>query len=53
METEHLRIYPAMQEQMEAFIAAEADVELKKAYIRRCWKAVCGIPISGNGTPCG
>ena len=32
METEHLRIYPAMQEQMEAFIAAEADVELKKAY---------------------
>ena len=32
IETKQLRIYPAMQEQMEAFIAAEADVELKKAY---------------------
>ena len=32
IETEQLRIYPAMQEQMEVFIAAEADVELKKAY---------------------
>ena len=32
IETEQLRIYPAMKEQMEVFIAAEADVELKKAY---------------------
>jgi RimJ/RimL family protein N-acetyltransferase len=32
IETKQLRIYPAMQQQMEAFIAAEADVELKKAY---------------------
>ncbi len=30
--TKQMRIYPAMQEQMEAFIAAEADVELKNAY---------------------
>ncbi|MBQ9510128.1 MAG: GNAT family N-acetyltransferase [Clostridia bacterium] len=32
LETERLRIYPATQEQMEAFIAAETDVELKSAY---------------------
>ena len=32
IETKQMRIYPAMQEQMEAFIAAEADAELKKAY---------------------
>ena len=32
IETEQLRIYPAMKEQMEVFIDAEADVELKKAY---------------------
>ena len=32
IETKQLRIYPAMKEQMEVCIAAEADVELKKAY---------------------
>ena len=32
IETERLRIFPAGREQMEAFIAAEADAELKKAY---------------------
>ena len=32
IETNRLRIYPASREQMEAFIAAEADAELKKAY---------------------
>ena len=32
IETKRLKIYPAAREQMEAFIAAEADVELKKAY---------------------
>ena len=32
IETKRLKIYPAAQEQMEAFIAAEADAELKKAY---------------------
>ena len=32
IETKRLRIYPAAQEQMEAFIAAETDPELKKAY---------------------
>lgn len=32
IETKRLRIYPTAREQMEAFIAAEADVELKKAY---------------------
>ena len=31
-ETRRLNIYPAMREQMEAFIAAETDAELKKAY---------------------
>ena len=32
IETERLKIYPASQEQMEGFIAAEKDKELKKAY---------------------
>lgn len=32
IETKRLRIYPASREQMEAFIAAEPDPELKKAY---------------------
>ena len=32
IETKRLRIYPSAQEQMAAFIAAEADAELKKAY---------------------
>ena len=32
IETKRLRLYPAAQEQMEAFIAAETDAELKKAY---------------------
>ena len=32
IETKRLKIYPAAQEQMEAFIAAETDGELKKAY---------------------
>ena len=32
IKTERLRIYPAAREQMEAFIAAETDAELKKAY---------------------
>ena len=32
IETKRLRIYPAAREQMEAFIAAETDTELKKAY---------------------
>ena len=32
IETKRLKIYPATQEQMEVFIAAEKDAELKKAY---------------------
>ena len=32
IETKRLKIYPATQKQMEAFIAGEADAELKKAY---------------------
>ena len=32
IETKRLRIYPAAREQMEAFIAAVTDAELKKAY---------------------
>ena len=32
IETKRLMIYHALQEQMEAFIAAETDPELKKAY---------------------
>ena len=32
IETKRLRIYPAAREQMEAFIAAETEPELKKAY---------------------
>ena len=32
IETKRLKIYPATQEQMEAFFAAEKDTELKKAY---------------------
>ena len=32
IETKRLRIYSAAREQMEAFIAAEADAELKTAY---------------------
>lgn len=32
IETKRLKIYPAAREQMEAFIAAEANAELKKAY---------------------
>ena len=32
IETKRLRIYPASREQMEAFIAAEMDADLKKAY---------------------
>ena len=32
IETNRLKIYPAAREQMEAFIAAETDAELKKAY---------------------
>ena len=31
--TEHLKIYPATQKQMEAFILAVTDSELKKAYM--------------------
>ena len=31
-ETKRLRIYPAMREQMETFIAAETDADLKTAY---------------------
>ena len=32
LKTEHLNIYPASREQMEAMIASEQDEELKKAY---------------------
>ena len=32
VETERLIVYPASREQMEAYIAAEMDAELKKAY---------------------
>ena len=32
IKTERLRIYPAAREQMEAFIAAETDADLKTAY---------------------
>lgn len=32
IESRHIRLYPASQEQMEAFIAAEKDGDLKKAY---------------------
>lgn len=32
IETNRLRLYPAAREQMEAFIAAETDPELKKAF---------------------
>lgn len=32
IETKRLKIYPAAQEQMEAFIAAETDADLKAAY---------------------
>lgn len=32
IETKRLKIYPASREQMEAYIAAETDAELKKAY---------------------
>ena len=32
IETKRLIVYPASQEQMEAYIAAETDAELKKAY---------------------
>lgn len=32
IETKRLRIYPATREQMEAFIAAETDADLKDAY---------------------
>ena len=32
LKTNRLRIYPASREQMEAFIAAEIDADLKKAY---------------------
>lgn len=32
IETKRLKTYPASREQMEAFIAAETDAELKKAY---------------------
>ena len=32
IETKRLRIYPAAREQMEAFIAAETDADLKTAY---------------------
>ena len=32
IETKRLKIYPASREQMEAYIAAETDTELKKAY---------------------
>ena len=32
IETKRLKSYPAAQEQMETFIAAETDAELKKAY---------------------
>lgn len=32
IETKRLIVYPAAREQMEAFIAAETDAELKKAY---------------------
>ena len=32
IEAKRLRIYPAVREQMEAFIASETDAELKKAY---------------------
>ena len=32
IETKRLKIYPASREQMESFIAAETDADLKKAY---------------------
>lgn len=32
IETKRLRIYPATRQQMEAFMATEADTDLKKAY---------------------
>ena len=32
IENERIRIYPALQEQMESVIAAEKDEELKKAF---------------------
>ena len=32
IETKRLRIYPAAREQMEAFVAAETDADLKTAY---------------------
>lgn len=32
IETKRLRVYPAAREQMEAFIAAETDADLKTAY---------------------
>ena len=32
LKTKRLKIYPASREQMEAFIAAEMDADLKKAY---------------------
>ena len=32
LETKRLTVYPAAREEMEAFLAAEADAELKKAY---------------------
>ena len=38
--TEHLMIYPATQKQMEAFILAVTDSELKKAYMEMLEKAL-------------
>ena len=35
IETERLNIYPASQSQMDAFIAAETDDEMKKASKRK------------------
>ena len=34
IETKRLRIYPAAREQMEAFIAAEMDADLRTAYLK-------------------
>ena len=38
--TEHLKIYPATQKQMEAFILAVTDSELKKAYMEMLEKGL-------------
>ena len=43
IENERIRLYPAGQEQMERFISAEKDEELKKAYcemLEGCFKGI-------------